>query len=950
MAQKRDDTTIRKMVESYKTDPRGPYKDIRWFCPDGTYAVPRAETLCADMEHAVQRARYKDAVEALGQSNHVFLGQILSTTSIEDFWDEENYHSRLKQYQLGKYLQSVDDGWVLRRGQYYRGAFQIEDEEAWGVDFFNWLLADDRRIEQNFFLIRLPTKDIPHRGDDSRLQNVRALSKVIGEKYTPFNDLRVKIHGQPEASDVQRVKDFREKHRTNLTPVLLQNFDDLIAGMEAIYRPVDMATLNKYVRQLPKDSEIRASLEAHIRAFTEPQLPSAVVMATADRLWEIRQGFLTVKNRKARLALLDISNALEEIFFKEIANWETPTSGDLMNKICYTGEAAAGTGLLEMWEWEALSGDLAIPVQKEIALGDLTTFHERARSLVEWGSGMVRGVYGDVVDLYAGFEPLANGFYDDRIRSSVLLGLGQDAGRLGDFIAAEANFSNQIFNIENQSQVHGLNPGFALGELVVVGGPEDEVEVSADKIYVFNRPPAGLKPVAGIATVMEGNMVSHVQLLARNLGIPNAVVSADNLVALKRFNHQLIFYAVSNKGTVIMKPAGLMTAEERALFTEKKRSEERVMVPTDKIDLTHIRLLNLQDVNAAASGRICGPKAANLGQLKLLFPEHVVEGIVIPFGVFRRHLNQTMPGESMSYWEFINDVFNKAEQMQRSGYAESDREAYVLGELEKLRNAIQRIELQPDFLADLRRSFYSAFALDIGKVPVFLRSDTNMEDLAEFTGAGLNKTVFNVVDEAKILQGIRDVWASPYTERSFKWRQRFMLNPENVYPSILIIPGVDVAYSGVMITKGLTSGDNRDLTVAFNWGVAGAVDGQAAETWLLRHDGRNILLAPAREPGFRSIPASGGTQMHQVTFEKNILTLGDVYELRMLAWELYRKFPEMPAPYDVELGFLNGKLWLFQVRPFVENKAAQGSAYLESISPEVPLGKRVSLKKELQDI
>ena len=26
----------------------------------------------------------------------------------------------------------------------------------------------------------------------------------------------------------------------------------------------------------------------------------------------------------------------------------------------------------------------------------------------------------------------------------------------------------------------------------------------------------------------------------------------------------------------------------------------------------------------------------------------------------------------------------------------------------------------------------------------------------------------------KIIQGIKDVWASPYTERSFKWRQKYL--------------------------------------------------------------------------------------------------------------------------------------------------------------------------------
>jgi hypothetical protein len=112
----------------------------------------------------VQRARYKDEVESLGNANHIFLGQILANTPYENFWDEANYNSRLKQYQLEKYLRAIDDGWVLQKGQYYRGAFQVEYEEAWGIEFLNWLLKDDDVPEQQFFLMRQAVKDIPHRG------------------------------------------------------------------------------------------------------------------------------------------------------------------------------------------------------------------------------------------------------------------------------------------------------------------------------------------------------------------------------------------------------------------------------------------------------------------------------------------------------------------------------------------------------------------------------------------------------------------------------------------------------------------------------------------------------------------------------------------------------------------------------------------------------------------
>jgi hypothetical protein len=53
------------------------------------------------------------------------------------------------------------------------------------------------------------------------------------------------------------------------------------------------------------------------------------------------------------------------------------------------------------------------------------------------------------------------------------------------------------------------------------------------------------------------------------------------------------------------------------------------------------------------------------------------------------------------------------------------------------------------------------------------------------------------------------------------------------------------------------------------------------------------------------------------------------------------------GPYDVELGFKDNKIWLFQVRPFVENKGALSSDYLQSITPEVDQKKSIPLNSTL---
>jgi hypothetical protein len=473
----------------------------------------------------------------------------------------------------------------------------------------------------------------------------------------------------------------------------------------------------------------------------------------------------------------------------------------------------------------------------------------------------------------------------------------------------------------------------------VVTGSSDQLEISAEKIYVFSNPPSNLKPVAGIATVSEGNTVSHIQLLPGTWAYPNAVISRKNMDDLKKYNGQEVFYAVSNKGTVIMKPVDKMNDDERKLFEKKKRSEDKITVPLSKMQLYQPSLLNLNSINASYSGKVSGPKAANLGQLKQMFPENVVNGIVLPFAVFRQHMNQTIPGHNTSYWAMMIGIFDHAECLRCSNVSEREIETYILHGLDSLSTQIKKMPLLPSFRNELQQKFQDIFGQPLGKVPVFVRSDTNMEDLRDFTGAGLNLTVFNVVDPQKIFQAIKDVWASPYSERSYKWRQYYLNDPENVYPSIVIIPSVDGDHSGVMITKGLTSHDENDITVAFNYGVGGAVDGQAAESWLLKADGTNVLLAPAREPSYRTIPASGGSVIKNATFEKRILSPGHLHALREMAGKIKEQLPKVPGisssgPWDIELGFKDDQIWLFQVRPFVENKQAASSEYLQKITPD----------------
>ena len=59
--------------------------------------------------------------------------------------------------------------------------------------------------DSHFFMVRQIIKDLPHQVENSNITKVRALSLEIAEAYPLFMNLRIKIHGQPDISDLQQV-------------------------------------------------------------------------------------------------------------------------------------------------------------------------------------------------------------------------------------------------------------------------------------------------------------------------------------------------------------------------------------------------------------------------------------------------------------------------------------------------------------------------------------------------------------------------------------------------------------------------------------------------------------------------------------------------------------------------------------------------------------------------
>jgi phosphoenolpyruvate synthase/pyruvate phosphate dikinase len=285
----------------------------------------------------------------------------------------------------------------------------------------------------------------------------------------------------------------------------------------------------------------------------------------------------------------------------------------------------------------------------------------------------------------------------------------------------------------------------------------------------------------------------------------------------------------------------------------------------------------------------------------------------------------------LTAFAWAQSEYRRISALEKSQQAEANRQF-----LEQLRHWILNAEPDWHFRQQLSRRLTETFG-EPGSYAVFVRSDTNVEDLPGFTGAGLNLTVPNVTGFANVLEAIQRVWASPFSERAFAWRQNRMRHPEHVYPSVLLMKSVAVDKSGVMLTLDTQTGSGKWLTVAINQGIGGAVRGQAAEELLIDTVSGNIrLLADATAAKKRVLSAKGGLMKVQLEADGRVLSAEEISKLIKFANELSEKFPQRDdlgnlTAADVEFGFKNGQLVLFQVRPYLKNRCVKKMHYLNQL-------------------
>ncbi|MEZ5558109.1 MAG: PEP/pyruvate-binding domain-containing protein [Pseudomonadales bacterium] len=922
---------VAQMIDS----ARGPYRRVRWFCNDGA-VLPPDPYACRDHGGGRQHGEYSAARERLAALGwHV--GTIVAALPFDELWDADNGQARLRELPLETYLIDTRDGWVMRQARYYRGHVQAEDEEAAGRALLLALLDERDWIADNFLLLRETARALPHGDLGDRGRELRRLAQSIAERAAGFERLRAEVHTNPSAATAGRVRAWLNRYQQDVAADydLVADADRLIAllveSFDADGRRARLAETAARLARRPALAEVAAEL-----GRLEAQAPGARIERLAALLPLLRERILGQGAASDRLRLLDLMADLELETRLTAAERIAQGESTRAERLALAGQlvrAAHATGYLSASEWSELDGLLSAAAGSELPLAEYQQVLRSLTLAMGWGAGTVRHAFAEALARYVSLEPAAGRFVDDLLRGSVLLSLADALQPLFADVQALSGVRRLIDGSSAPGLV-GLNPGYARGRLRVAG--EDlPADLLRSDIVLLPQTIAELPPVAGVLTRGEGNLLSHVQLLARNIGIPNVAVGDREAATLAALDGRSVEVIAATDGSVVIRTgadAGVTTAS--TAMATGPTAELTVPLP----DLGVRRPLPIDELSRSLSGRVVGPKAANLGELNRLFPGRVAPAIALPFGIFADHVGNG-PDSPLARLA-ATYAASRAGTLSAEALAQS---------LAAIREAIAGVALSDDLLAQLLPLMREWFG-EPGSYGVFVRSDTNVEDLPGFTGAGLSETVPNVRGLDAQLATIPRVWASVLSPRAIAWRSSLLSNPADVYASVLLMKSVPADKSGVLVTTDL-AGRGEGLTVSTAWGVGGAVAGEAAETLTLRPDGSERLISEAKAPFQRFLADSGGVRWRRAR-SGAVLTAADRQALRALAEEVRTRYAAVldpdgrPLPWDIEFGFVDGELTLFQIRPLIERGQRRADrALLEALGPPQPAVRTVRLDR-----
>jgi hypothetical protein len=471
----------------------------------------------------------------------------------------------------------------------------------------------------------------------------------------------------------------------------------------------------------------------------------------------------------------------------------------------------------------------------------------------------------------------------------------QEAGV--DFVTQEALIREQPYL--------SLNPGRALGRVRIIEQAEGVNALLPGDIAVLRQVPISLPPVAGVLTERPSTVLSHVNLLAKGWGIPNAYVR-DAAAQLRQHEGQWVELKVSAAGYLLRRlTLDEMAGAQAALKARAASVKKPAAALAAKPDLREQRLLPLADLRERNQAQ-CGAKAANLGALQAarIAGTRVPDGFCIPFSHYQRFMQ-------------ANGLAERLARMQNLPGFQTDPQVRLQA-LAQLRAEMLQWPVDATDAAQWQARWQS----QLKGQGVFVRSSSNSEDLPGFSGAGLYTTVPNVRSDAALAQAVKTVWASVFNPEAWEARSAAGFDAGAVAMAVFVQQAVDASSAGVMITRDPFDAAHPYMTyISAKRGIGiRVVEGRRIAEQVTYSSWSKAIKVLSRSGDDTALQLSEGGGVKEVPVEAGRTVLTDALVLRLARVGDAVKRLFKGVDQDIEWAVVGDEIVLLQARPYVERR------------------------------
>jgi hypothetical protein len=451
-------------------------------------------------------------------------------------------------------------------------------------------------------------------------------------------------------------------------------------------------------------------------------------------------------------------------------------------------------------------------------------------------------------------------------------------------------------DISREQAYEPLNLARGLGRIHIIDKLDEHVEIGSNEILVLREVPVSLPPVAGVIVAKPSTPLSHINLLVKGWGVPNAYIK-DAHDLLKQYDGWWVSFETLQDKYVIKR------ADIKQLDEYQRRLKEQKDVMTPRFDLSVKRIADLRE-QRARMGHVYGAKSANLGEVvrARLKGITVPNGFTIPVFYYDQFLKENKFEDAI--FEMLND--------QRFVHDP----AYRRERLKEMRERMQQAKVNEQLRAEILRRAHAEYE---GK-GLFVRSSSNVEDLPNFSGAGLYNTVPNVKEDDKLIEAVKNVWSSVWNAEAYEARERANVDHSKAFMAVLIQEGVNADSAGVMITTDPFDTDNRGsiyISAKRGLGIKVVEGKRIAEQILFRPRSNSVkILTRSDEESLLTFDESGGVREIPITGERAVLTDEVVRRLARAASLVKGIFGGKEQ--DIEWVYMGGQIYIVQSRPYVQ--------------------------------